>query len=85
MTDYRDLVNRWFEQVWNRRRRAAILEYMDSACLTKVEGMDAPLTREAFLDYHAAFISAVPDLRSEVISVVTEESRAVVTWRARGT
>jgi len=85
MPQTKNLATRWFESVWNQRSRDAILEYMAPECLTRVEGMDAPLTRDAFLDYHAAFLSAVPDIRAVVLSVVTEAERAVVAWRAQGT
>jgi steroid delta-isomerase-like uncharacterized protein len=83
--DYKLLVNQWFEHVWNRRSREAIIAYMAPDCLTKVEGLDAPLTRDGFVEYHAAFISAVPDVRAFVTTVVAEGTQVVVTWRARGT
>lgn len=85
MVDYKFFAERWFDEVWNQRSRAAVLQYMAASCLTKVEGLDAPLTREGFLDYQAAFISAVPDVRAQVVSVVAEADNAVVHWRARGT
>jgi len=84
-TDPAVFLTRWFEEVWNRRRRDAIDELMAPSCLTKVEGMDQPLTRDAFKEYHRAFLSAVPDLRAEVLFVTTDGTRSIVSWRARGT
>ena len=83
--DIRTLVTRWFDEVWSQRRGATIDELMAPGCLTKVEGMDEPLTRDAFKAYHQAFLSAVPDVQAEVLFVVTEETRAIANWRARGT
>ncbi|MFN0181323.1 MAG: ester cyclase [Gemmatimonadales bacterium] len=76
---------RWFREVWNEGRHETIDELMLPDCLTKVEGLDAPLSRDAFKAYHRAFLSAVPDLRAEVLSVTTEGETSVASWRARGT
>lgn len=36
-------------------------------------------------DYFTAFLAAVPDLQSEILSVTAQDDRAVVHWRMRGT
>lgn len=79
------IVTRWFQEVWNEQRPEAVDELMSAACLTEVEGIDAPLSREDFKAYQRAFLSAVPDLRSEVLFIISEAGRTVVNWRARGT
>lgn len=79
------LVTRWFDEVWNQQRVDTILELMAADCLTTVQGLDDPLTRDAFVDYQRAFLSAVPDLISELILVVAEGTTVVANWRARGT
>jgi steroid delta-isomerase-like uncharacterized protein len=79
------LVARWFDEVWSQGRRETIDELMAAECLTKVEGMDVPLTRDAFKEYHQAFLSAVPDIEAELLFTVTEATRAIASWRARGT
>ena len=83
--DPKSTVLRWFREVWNEGRRETIDELMLPDCLTKVEGLDARLSRDAFKAYHQAFISAVPDLRAEVLSVTTEGDTSIANWRARGT
>jgi steroid delta-isomerase-like uncharacterized protein len=83
--DCKAVVARWFQEVWNERRRDAIDEMMAEDCLTKVEGLDAPLSRDAFKEYHQAFLSAVPDLRAEVVLLIGEGTTAVASWRAVGT
>lgn len=84
-TDCKAIVTRWFEEIWNQGRHRIIDEVMAATCLTKVEGIDAPLTRDDFKRYHEAFRSAVPDLRAEVLFVVAEGEKVIANWRARGT
>lgn len=81
----RTILFRWFDEVWNQQRTETIDELMAPHCLTTVQGADAPLTRDAFKDYHRAFLSAVPDLRSDVLDVITDGIRSTASWRARGT
>jgi steroid delta-isomerase-like uncharacterized protein len=83
--DNKLLVARWFEEVWNQQRAAAIDELMAPDCLTKVEGLDEPLSREAFREYQRAFLSAVPDLIAEVPLITAEGHTVIASWRARGT
>ncbi len=84
-SDPKALLTRWFEEVWNQQRSDTVDELMAPTCLTKVEGIDEPLTRDAFKEYQRAFLSAVPDIRSEVLFITTEGSRSIVSWRGRGT
>jgi steroid delta-isomerase-like uncharacterized protein len=84
-SDYKAIVTRWYDRVWNQQRQDTIDELMAEGCLTKVEGLDAPLTRSSFKEYQQAFLSAVPDLRVEVLSVITEGQTAIASWRAIGT
>ena len=83
--DNKLLVARWFEEVWNRKRAATIDELMSPDCLTKVEGLDEPLSRDAFKEYQHAFLNAVPDLIAEVPLMTAEGDTVIVSWRARGT
>ena len=85
IADEKSLVTLWFEEVWNRRSSAAIDRMMTPSCLTKVEGLDEPLTRDQFKDYHRAFLNAVPDLRAEIIFVAADAGRVIASWRAKGT
>ena len=83
--DNKLLIAQWFEEVWNQKRTATIDELMSPDCLTKVEGLDEPLSREAFKEYQRAFLSAVPDLIAEVPLLTGEGDTVVASWRARGT
>lgn len=79
------IVTRWFEEVWNEQRTETVDELMAAECLTEVEGIDAPLTREDFKAYQRAFLSAVPNIRAEVVLIISETGKTAVNWRARGT
>lgn len=83
--DYGALVRRWFEEVWNQRKPETIDELMDVSCLTDVEGLDSPIDRTAFREYHAAFLKAVPDVscRAEIVS--SDGPVVVAFWQAWGT
>lgn len=79
--DYKQLVTRWTTEVWNHRREEVIDEMMAPDCVIEVEGSDRSLTREDFKAYRRAFLSAVPDLRVEILSITTEGPRSVQSWR----
>jgi steroid delta-isomerase-like uncharacterized protein len=83
--DLKAVATRWFEEVWNERRQDLIDELTAEGCVAILEGRDAPLSMADFKDYQRAFISAVPDIRAEVLFVVADTATAVVHWRARGT
>ena len=78
------LARRWFQEVWNDRNDAAILELMDPDSVGHVEGGEAR-GPEAFRSMRATFLSAVPDLRVDVEDIVADGEDAVVRWRVVGT
>lgn len=83
--DYKQLVTRWTTEVWNVRRDETIDEMMAPDCRVEVEGSDGSLGVGDFKAYRRAFLNAVPDLRVEILSIVTEGASSVQFWRARGT
>ena len=55
------LVQRWFDEVWNKRRAAAIDEMLSDEAI--VHGLDpAPAGNDRFKQFHAAFSNGLPDL-----------------------
>lgn len=83
--DAKALARRWFEEVWNEKRRSTV----ESMMAEKLEGdgeggfIDS---RDAFLQQHfEIFHSAFPDLRLEIEGITAEGDDAVVRWRAGGT
>lgn len=83
--DYKKLVLRWSNEVWNKRNEAFIDEMMAPSCRVQVEGADGELSRDAFKEYRRAFLQAVPDLCVEILSITTEGESSMQHWRATGT
>ncbi|HEY0672530.1 MAG TPA: ester cyclase [Longimicrobiales bacterium] len=83
--EQKTLVLRWFEEWWNQRSDTVMEEITTPDCLSVVEGLDGGLNRAGLIEYRRAWLSAVPDLRVEIPSVVTEGDKVIVQWRARGT
>jgi DNA-binding CsgD family transcriptional regulator/predicted ester cyclase len=85
MSDRKAIVLRWFEEWWNQRSDTVMEEITTPDCRSVVEGVDGGLDRAGLIEYRRAWLSAVPDLRVELPSVVTEGDKVIVQWRARGT
>lgn len=86
-TANRELVHRWFEEVWNKQREEAIDEMFaqDGKCYG-FPGPDSVLIGPGrFKEIHRSFIGAFPDLRVTVHDIICEGDRAAVTWVANMT
>jgi steroid delta-isomerase-like uncharacterized protein len=75
---------RWFEEVWCKRRSEAIFEMLgpDTVGRTEMGDMVGP---EPFAQVHAAFLAAFPDLRLVVESIATDQDLVAIRWSASGT
>jgi steroid delta-isomerase-like uncharacterized protein len=84
-SDNAALVTRWFEEVWNQRRAAAIDEVVaaESLCHTDAGTMRGPeeFRRQQFEPFLAAF----PDLKVDVEAVIAQDDQVAVRWNATGT
>ena len=80
----RGLINRWFEEVWNKRRQAAIYEMLDPTAV--VHGLPGEEIRgpDGFLPFWQKFTSAFPDIRVSVDAVVAEGDMAVARCTVQG-
>lgn len=79
------LVRRWFEEVWNKRREGAIDEMLTenvSALGLPPEPMSG---REAFKQFHRAFLAGFPQLHISVEEVISERDRVAFLCRVRAT
>jgi DNA-binding CsgD family transcriptional regulator/predicted ester cyclase len=83
--DYKQLVRRWINEVWNNRREEVIDEMMSPDCIVQLEGVDGGLTPEAFKEYRRSFIRAVPDIYVEILSITSDGNVYMWTWRVTGT
>ena len=86
-TTHKALVNRWFEEVWNKQRQAAIYELLHPDGL--VHGLaDSPgqviCGPDGFLPFWQKFTSAFPDLKVSVDAVIAEGDTAAFRCTVRG-
>jgi steroid delta-isomerase-like uncharacterized protein len=87
MTTPKALVHRWFEEVWNQQRQAAIYEMLHPDGV--VHGLaDSPgqVIRgpDGFLPFWQKFISAFPDLKVSVDAVIAEGDLTAFRCTVRG-
>jgi steroid delta-isomerase-like uncharacterized protein len=78
------LVRRWFEEVWNKGRVAAIDEML--AEHAAIYGLGEDLRGPAgFKPFHTAYRDAFPDVRIQVDEVVAEGGIVAARWSGTGT
>ena len=78
------LIERWFEEVWNKGRREAIDEMMAADAVAHGLGPDLH-GPEQFKAFHASFRGAFPDVRVHVDELVAEGDRVAYRLTASGT
>ncbi len=80
----RQLIRRWFREVWNQQREEAIDEMF--APEGRAYGFPEPdsvlIGPENFKSIHRAFLSAFPDLQIAINDIICEGERVAVTWTA---
>lgn len=78
----KQLISRWFEEVWNQRSEAAIEAMLSRDA--EVHGLPEPDSvlkgPEEFKTLHRAFCEAFPDMHVTVDDTITEGDRAAVRW-----
>jgi predicted ester cyclase len=79
------LIRRWFDEVWNQRREEAIDEMMADDVNAKGLPPEPIGSREAFKQFHRAFLAAFPDLSVSVEEVISEGDRLAYRSRLRAT
>jgi predicted ester cyclase len=72
------LIHRWFDEVWNKKREAAIFEMLHPEC--SIFGLSDSPTEAirgpgGFIPFWRKFTEGIPDLHVAVESVVTEEDK----------
>ena len=78
------IARRWFEEVWNDNRDAAIDELMHPEAVFHMEGAEVHSPPE-FRKMRDSFMSAFPGLTIELEDVVANGEQAIVRWRFQGT
>ncbi len=82
--DGKALIQRWFEEVWNKGRAAAIDEMMAPQCLVHGLGPDQH-GAAAFKLFHTAYRNAFPDITIQIDQAVAEGDMVAVCWSGTGT
>lgn len=81
------LMYRWFEEVWNKKRREVIFELLHPEALiygfgdNPVVGIKGP---EGFVPFWEKFTQAFPDLNLAVESTMAEADKVMARCSARG-
>jgi steroid delta-isomerase-like uncharacterized protein len=83
-TENKLLVRRWFEEVWNKGREAAIDELLATNCLVHGLGNDIK-GPEDFKRFHSAYRNAFPDIKIQIDQIVTEGNIVAASWSGTGT
>jgi steroid delta-isomerase-like uncharacterized protein len=80
----REIVQRWFKEVWNQQSEEAIDEMF--APEGRAYGFPEPdsvlVGPENFKKIHRAFLAAFPDLQIAINDILCEDDRVAVTWTA---
>lgn len=80
----KQLVRRWFEEVWNKQREEAIDEMFAPA--GKAYGFPEPnpvlIGPEDFKGFYRTFLGAFPDIRITTRELIAEGDLVAVTWTA---
>jgi steroid delta-isomerase-like uncharacterized protein len=77
------LIRRWFEEVWNNGRMAAIDEMASPDVIGHGQAQhDTVIGREQFRTFAADFRSAFPDLKVTIDYIIEQGDKVVARWTA---
>ena len=80
----KDLVRRWFEEVWNKGRASAVDEML--AANGVIHGLKGDMRGPAaFKPFHAAYRAAFPDVTIQVDDMVAEGDVVAIRWSGSAT
>jgi steroid delta-isomerase-like uncharacterized protein len=83
----KQLVRRWFEQVWNQQREEAIDEMFapGGKAYGFPQANSVLVGPESFKNVHRTFLGAFPDLHIAIEEIIAEGDKVAVTWIAKMT
>ena len=80
----KDLVRRWFEEVWNNGRASAVDEML--AANGVIHGLQGEMRGPAaFKPFHTAYREAFPDVTIQIEEMVAEGDVVAVRWKGGAT
>ena len=85
MSEIKALARRWFDEVWNQGRTAAIDEMLAPTAVVRGLGQGDLVGPAAFKTFHAAYREAFPDVQLRIDAVVEEHDVVAVRWSGHGT
>src|SRR5512138_1534112 len=81
----KELIRRWFEEVWNKGRADAIDEMFAADGVAHGLSDGEPVRGPAeFKKFHASFKGAFPNLEVRIEDIVSEGDKAAVRCKVRG-
>ena len=84
--DNKEIMHRWFEQVWNKGNVSVINELLaeDAVIHGLSDPSGTPVTgREAFREFHSQFRTAFPDIIVDVEDCIAEDDKVVARCSVR--
>lgn len=79
------LVRRWFEEVWNKGRVAAIDEMMTPDAVAHGLGPADIHGPDAFKQFQVTFRNAFPNMHIQIDDLIAEEDKVAYSYTATGT
>jgi steroid delta-isomerase-like uncharacterized protein len=81
----KDIVRRFFDEIWNQRRLERFDAYVSEDFVTSGPTGALSRGRDALRSFTEGFLDAVPDYRIQLDDLVEEGDRVAVRWVCRGT
>lgn len=83
----KQLMRRWFEEVWNQRKESAIEAMLTPGCRAHGvgEGGGTLIGPEGFKTFYRAFSSAFPDMHITIDDLIAEGDKVAVRWTGKMT
>lgn len=81
----KQIAQRWFEEVWNRKNPAVIAELMDPSAEAFAEGGTIRGPDEFRSAIYEPLVAAFPDVRIAIDGLVAENDEVVVRWTVTAT
>lgn len=79
----RDLGRRWFEQVWNQRRREAIAEMMAPDAVLH-DGSTDTIGPDGFYPFYDRLMATLSELHVTVEDTIAEGGKLCIRWSSTG-
>jgi steroid delta-isomerase-like uncharacterized protein len=81
----KEVVNEWFERVWNSRNNAAIARMMTEDAVAHLAGGAQVCGIARFSYFQDMFLAAFPDLSVRILRSVGDDTQACLHWEGSGT